>query len=701
MKAPLLSLLLTTSALLAAEPIVIADFEGADYAGWATTGDAFGQAPARGTLPRQMAVTGYLGKGLANSFGHGDKGTGTLTSPSTKLERRFVTFLIGGGGFQDQTCFRLKIGDKIVRSAVGPNVVPGGSEALKAAAWDITEFAGKSGVFEIVDQRTGGWGHINVDHIVLTDDRGAVPLAGAPKASAKEITRVMKIDQPYLMLPVMGREDRNRDGLENLTLESGGKVLRFQHVDLATKAEHPDLLYPYDVSEFKGKEVTLRYRSLEADALDRLQLSATAPADAAAYQGEHRPQFHFSPRHGWMNDINGTYYHDGQYHLFYQFNPTNRGSGAGYDMHWGHSVSRDLLHWEEQTIALFPDHTGNCFSGTAIVSKEGQPHLFFAATSPFSQHIATTRDGGKSWQRHPGNPVIGNIGQGDRDPKVVWHEASGHYCMVLYVGGPDSYRFFRSKDLIQWEPTSQLEHWYECPEFFPVKSAVSGEDLWLLYGCYRTETMKSNSCYQLGRFDGATFTPVGPIKDAHFGPHFYGALTFMHDPKGRQVMMGWTRGTALPPEEKFNQAASVPLELTLRNIAGADTLCIQPVAEVATLHDRPVTLPNLAKDQLCDITLELPTEKSFTLRIRGLEYGYDSATQLLSHGKSSRQLHPSAKMELRILIDRYVVETFWNQGEAATCTGSLHTDTGPALELSTQPTQAEAWSMKSIWPAAR
>jgi fructan beta-fructosidase len=528
-------------------------------------------------------------------------------------------------------------------------------------------------------------------------DDGKTPLAGTPMPVAKQLTRVLKIERPYLMLPVMGREDRDRKGLEKLTLERGGSVLRFQHVDLATRAETPDLLYAYDVREFMGQEVTLRYRSSEMDALEKLQLSDTRPSDNAGYDGQHRPQFHFSPRHGWMNDINGTYFHDGLYHLFYQFNPTNRGSGAGFDMHWGHSVSSDLLHWKEMPIALFPDHAGNCFSGTAIVNHAGEPHLFFAATSPFSQHIATTQDAGSSWQRHAANPIIGNIGQGDRDPKVVWHEASQHYCMVLYVGGPDTYRFFRSKDLIQWEPTSQLDHWFECPEFFRVKSAVTGEDLWLLYGCYRTETMKSNSCYQLGRFDGHTFSAIGPIKDAHFGPHFYGALTFMHAPNGRQVMMGWTRGTPLPPGEKFNQAASVPLELKLKNIAGTDTLCIQPAAELETLRDRPLDLNSLVKDQVCDVTLQLPTDKTFTLRIRGIEFTYDAQTKRLHHGKASRELHPGASMSLRVLIDRYVIETFWNNGEAATCTGSLHTDPGPAFRMDAVPSKFEGWTMKSIW----
>jgi len=149
--------------------IVIADFEGPDYGDWKPTGTAFGSAPARGTLGRQMAVTGFQGKGLVNTYLGGDGATGTLTSPPVKIRRRFVKFLIGGGGFPGKTCIDLRVGGKVVRTAVGPNEVPGGSEKLAWHCWDVGEFVGKEAVIRIVDHHTGGWGHINVDQITLTD----------------------------------------------------------------------------------------------------------------------------------------------------------------------------------------------------------------------------------------------------------------------------------------------------------------------------------------------------------------------------------------------------------------------------------------------------------------------------------------------------------------------------------------------------
>ena len=152
-------------------------------------------------------------------------------------------------------------------------------------------------------------------------------------------------------------------------------MLRYLNVELAPSGTTPDLVYSYDVREFKGRDVTLRYPSVDEKALEQLTFNNNEVNDPKAYEGPHRPRFHFSPRLGWMNDVNGSYYFDGLYHVFYQFNPTNPRSGAGFDMHWGHSVSKDLVHWEEWPIALFPDGTGQCYSGTAIVAQKPIPAL--------------------------------------------------------------------------------------------------------------------------------------------------------------------------------------------------------------------------------------------------------------------------------------------------------------------------------------
>lgn len=159
---------------LVAEDIVVNDFEAADYGTWKVTGEAFGLGPADGTLPGQMEVSGFQGKRLVNTFFKGDATTGTLTSPTFKVDRKCLTFLLGGGGHPG-TYVNLLVGGKVVRTAAGPNTKPGGSERLERVFWDVAEFAGEMANIEIVDKETGGWGHINVDDIRLSDAKAGVP----------------------------------------------------------------------------------------------------------------------------------------------------------------------------------------------------------------------------------------------------------------------------------------------------------------------------------------------------------------------------------------------------------------------------------------------------------------------------------------------------------------------------------------------
>ncbi|HEX5322268.1 MAG TPA: glycoside hydrolase family 32 protein, partial [Capsulimonadaceae bacterium] len=533
-------------------------------------------------------------------------------------------------------------------------------------------------------------GSINADQTMPTNDPGRTAPAEAPK---QQLSRELLVTANYLQLPVVNRKDGHQD-LEELRIEADGKLLRYLHVEFPTQGEKPDYWYSWDLREFKGRIVTLRYKSRDPEALNQLALGDKEISGPNAYATGYRPQFHFSPRVGWMNDINGSYYQNGLYHIFFQYNPASTTRGAGFDMHWGHAVSKDLVHWEEWPVALFPNAAGQCYSGTTLMQKQAVPGLnagvklpapviFFAATTPFSQHIATSPDGGYSWTRFAGNPVVPNMGDDDRDPKVFWHAPSEHYIMVLYVGGPDTYRILRSKDLIHWEQTCVLPSWYECPEFFPVKSAINGQDLMLLYGSYHTPKGAANpinfsSCYQLGHFDGKVFAPVTNIRQAHLGPSFYAALVFTNAPKSRHIMMGWAAGTQFPGEN-FNQCASIPLELSLRVINGEDTLCFEPVKELDWLRGHPLLklshvtvaeanakLQGLAKDSALDIVLRLRPSPSGTVAVtvRNAAFTYDPVTKLLSLGDRSKTLHPGATLDARFLIDHGIVESFWNSGEA-------------------------------------
>ncbi|MBI4607311.1 MAG: hypothetical protein HY721_35545 [Planctomycetes bacterium] len=151
-------------------PILIADFEGMDYGDWKVTGSAFGEKPATGTLPNQQRVSGFEGKGLVNTYLGGDGPQGTLTSPPFKIDRKHLNFLLGGGGHAGATCMSLLVDGKVVRTAAGRD-----NEKLEWRSWKVDDLEGKDAVLEIVDRHSGGWGHINVDQIELSDERRGGP----------------------------------------------------------------------------------------------------------------------------------------------------------------------------------------------------------------------------------------------------------------------------------------------------------------------------------------------------------------------------------------------------------------------------------------------------------------------------------------------------------------------------------------------
>jgi uncharacterized protein (DUF608 family) len=143
---------------------VFEDFEDGTYDGWTVKGQAFGKAPHTGTSPGQQAVSGFMGKHLVNSFVPNDGPQGELISDPIKIERKYIGFLIGGGNHPNETCMNLRVDGQIVRTATGKN-----QERLEPMSWEVSEFVGKTATLEIIDHHSGGWGHINIDHIVFAD----------------------------------------------------------------------------------------------------------------------------------------------------------------------------------------------------------------------------------------------------------------------------------------------------------------------------------------------------------------------------------------------------------------------------------------------------------------------------------------------------------------------------------------------------
>jgi len=660
--------------------LLVADFEGATYGDWKVSGTAFGKGPARGTLPNQMPVTGYLGKGLANSYHGGDDATGTLTSPPFTVARKHINFLLGGGKQPGKACINLLVGDKIVRTATGPNDRPGGSEQLDWHSWDVADLEGKKARIEIVDRATGGWGHINVDHIVQSDRRrGSVPAL-----------RDLTVSKRYLHLPV-----KNGAAPRRLRFLVGGKVVREFEIEWAEGK--PDFWVFSDVSAFRGQSLTVEATLPEGPAALKRIVQADEIAGAAElYREKYRPQFHFTARRGWLNDPNGLVYAAGTYHLFFQHNPYGWAWG---NMHWGHAVSKDLVHWRELPEALYPRQFGDwCFSGSAVVDgantsgwqKGKGPLLVLAYTSTGrGECMAFSNDRGRTWTEYEGNPVVRHRG---RDPKLFWHAPTRKWVMAVYDEGDGKARdvaFYTSADLKKWHYESRVAGFYECPDLFPL--AVDGDPKnvrWVLSA--------ADGQYLLGRFDGRTFTGE-PGKQRVWYGNFYAAQTFDSVPGGRRVQIGWGNGIAFPGMP-FNQQMTVPCELTLRKTEEGVRLFAVPVKEVEALRGKTHTWKDLTlkpgdnplagvRGELLDVEVALRLEKAtrVTLSMRGVPVVYDMKKGEVScRGKVAPLKPRDGEVRLRILADRGSLEVFGNGGRVALSVGVLLSPNNQTLALTAE-----------------
>lgn len=559
--------LLSIVSLQAAAPdIVIADFEGSDYGAWKTTGEAFGAGPARGSLPGQMNVSGFEGKGLVNSFLRGDATTGTLTSPLFKIERKSIRFLIGGGNHPKETCINLIVNNQVVRTTPGTD-----SEHLDWIQWDVSDLAGKEAKIQIVDENKGGWGHINIDQITQTDRA----LPGLRSDASREIVAEKK----YLNLPV-----KNGAPKRLMTVKEGGKIVRQFQIELADAT--PDWWAFLELKDFKGKKLTLVVDHLKEDssALQAMEQSDRIKGGENMYREKLRPQFHFTSRRGWNNDPNGLVYYDGEYHMFYQHNPYGWNWG---NMHWGQAVSKDLVHWEELGEALYPDELGTMFSGSAVVDeyntaglqkgREKTIVLLYTAAGndsvlskgqPFTQCMAYSNDRGRTWIKYEKNPVLPHVAGSNRDPKVIWYEADRKWIMALYLDKED-FALYDSRDLKNWRELQRITipGSTECPEFFQI-----GDDKkWVIYG--------GNGLYLVGTFDGKKFTKESGPHSMNYGNCFYASQTFNLSKKDkRRILVPW--GQINLPGMPFNQMMGIPVELNLRNNPAYAPLWITPIKEL-------------------------------------------------------------------------------------------------------------------------
>ncbi|MBC7904890.1 MAG: glycoside hydrolase family 32 protein [Gemmatimonadaceae bacterium] len=341
-------------------------------------------------------------------------------------------------------------------------------------------------------------------------------------------------------------------------------------------------------------------------------------AGPAKSQEKYRPAFHFSPKEKWMNDPNGMVFHKGVYHLFYQYYP---GATVWGPMHWGHATSTDLVRWNREPVALYPDTLGYIFSGSIVVDKDNTAGFGKAGQTPlvaiFTHHqpelekqmtgkhqyqsLAYSLDDGKSWLKYAGNPVLPNPGIVDfRDPKVMWYAPSKKWIMTLAT--KDRITFYESPNLKDWTRLSDFGQnlgghggVWECPDLFTLD--YNGKKIWVLLVSINPGGPNGGSVtqYFLGDFNGKTFTPIDKeTRWLDYGPDNYAGVTWSNT-GNRKIFLGWMSNWLYGqtvPTEKWRSAMTIPRDLRIKSVNGKLYVASSPVAELARLNHSPVTLKN-------------------------------------------------------------------------------------------------------------
>lgn len=434
------------------------------------------------------------------------------------------------------------------------------------------------------------------------------------------------------------------------------------------------------------------------------------------YDEQYRPQFHFSPKENWMNDPNGLVYYKGEYHLFYQHHPHSKVWGP---MHWGHAVSKDLLHWEELPIALYPDELGQIFSGSAVIDKHntsgfqtGKEDVMVAIFTHHGednekQSLAYSNDRGRTWRKYDGNPVISNPGIKDfRDPKVFWHEQSEKWVMSLAC--QDRIRFYGSPNLIEWELLSEFgcecgAHGgvWECPDLIQLDVEGESEKKWVLIVSINPGGPNGGSVVQyfVGDFDGTTFTCDDlpeTIRWADHGRDFYAAVTWSH--LSEPIWIGWMSNWQYAnqvPTNPFRSVMSIPRKLGLRRQNGELTLVqtpinLSPIYKGAELCDeelkveagKPAGFELGILQAVLEAKVEKNTASAFSVTLKGeherLQILFDcvkkevrvdrttSGDVSFSEKFASIDTMPLAEVrDFKVIIDQTSIELFVNDGSSA------------------------------------
>ncbi|HWK03245.1 MAG TPA: glycoside hydrolase family 32 protein [Puia sp.] len=444
---------------------------------------------------------------------------------------------------------------------------------------------------------------------------------------------------------------------------------------------------------------------------------------APVYKEPFRPQLHFSPREKWMNDPNGMVWFHGAYHLFFQHYP---GDIVWGPMHWGHAVSKDLIHWRQLPIALYPDSLGYIFSGSVVVDSnnttgfgtKGQTPLvaIFTHHDPIgekkgslnyqNQSLAYSLDAGRTWAKYKNNPVLKNPGIIDfRDPNVQWYRPANKWIMSLAT--KDCISFYSSPDLKNWDKESEFgkssgAHGgvWECPNLFPLK--LEDTTFWVLLVSTNPGGPNggSGTQYFIGHFDGREFHPLGnATKWIDYGPDDYAGVTWNNTGR-RKIFLGWMSNWIYAnqvPTREWRNAMTIPRDLKLQRVGEEIYLTSQPVKEINRLaaagavHLKDISIDNTVdlSDKWQDssnryiLTLHAAAIKDFFIAFSNakgeqLAIGYDKASnhyyidriqsgitnfnKEFSKKYSAPRISTEKELNLTLIMDATSLELFADKG---------------------------------------
>ena len=402
-----------------------------------------------------------------------------------------------------------------------------------------------------------------------------------------------------------------------------------------------------------------------------------------------RPAYHHTPLYGWMNDPNGMFYKDGVWHLYYQYNPY----GSQWEnMHWGHSTSRDLIHWEAQPMAIEPDWLGSIFSGSCVTNGDEVVAMYTSAGHHQMQSIAVSKDGGRTFEKYSGNPVLTTSDVPDfRDPRPFWNEDIKAWNLILAAG--QEMRIYSSKDLKDWKYESSFGKEYgnhsgvwECPDLFEIKNEKLNIKNWVLICNINPGGPFGGSAtqYFVGQFDGHKFTCESMPKVTKwmdYGKDHYATVSFYNAPENRRVVLAWMSNWQYAnqvPTKQYRSGNSIPRDLGLFTCGEETYVSVVPSQEMLALRGEKIKKPTEA----CEIIVDMKSQTEIVLsNAKGeqVTMKYDASKQTFTMDRtksgdvSFSEAFPCETVaptygtikQLRIFIDRCSIEAFDAEGKMA------------------------------------